>query len=203
MTTNPASVRTALHLANLRGDLIMSPPSLAFLVSVLNFSSALVVPAAANFAHLQGVSNSYYGSPLCVLIIDCGAANEGTLPSPAVLSLSFFGKHLGASFQSTSRRRSPTSTGTRRSRSTWRPFARRMAFSLVLYSCFSNGLSTWPHSFVRASGCVDTSFVAASGWVMEENVIGGEFGDELEISYSPSQPIDGVFVDFRYSGSLA
>lgn len=59
----------------------MTPPPFAFLVYVLNFSSALVVPAAANFAHLQGVSNSYYGSPLCVLIIDCGAANEGTLPS--------------------------------------------------------------------------------------------------------------------------
>lgn len=37
---------------------------------------------------------------------------------------------------------------------------------------------------------------------MDENVVVGEFGDELEISYSPAQPIDGVFVDFRYSGSL-
>jgi hypothetical protein len=52
------------------------------------------------------------------------------------------------------------------------------------------------------TGCVDTSFVPASGWAMDENVVVGEFGDELEISYSPAQPIDGVFVDFRYSGSL-
>jgi hypothetical protein len=33
---------------------------------------------AADFANLQGVSTSYYGAPLCALIIDCGAADSGT-----------------------------------------------------------------------------------------------------------------------------
>ncbi|ELR18343.1 uncharacterized protein ACA1_119730 [Acanthamoeba castellanii str. Neff] len=110
----------------------------------------------ANFAHLQGVSNSYYGSPLCVLIIDCGAANA---------------EHITAAVTNVNRNDTP------------------VQFNLEAL-CSQDGLFF---------GCVDTSFVPASGWAMDENVVVGEFGDELEISYSPAQPIDGVFVDFRYS----
>ncbi len=56
---------------------------------LINHLPPIIVP---NFAIIQGVSGTYYGDPICIAIIDCGAAGKGQSLISYILKLFKFSK---------------------------------------------------------------------------------------------------------------
>jgi len=111
----------------------------------------------ANFTWIQGVSYSYYGDPICIAVIDCGAAGDRIV--------------------------NVTITNVR---------SKRIFQGIELQEICSN-----PGVFY---GCVDTAFIPESAQeAIPPGFVVGEFGDELVISYTSSEPLQGSRQTFTQS----
>jgi hypothetical protein len=108
------------------------------------------VTTAQNFTHIQGVSGSFYGEPICVTIFDCGAAGAGS-----------------TSVEVVNRQRNVVTT-----------------FEIEEI-CSNDGVFF---------GCVETAYVPFNDTNAPDptTIVSGEFGDELVVRYTSSQPIDEV-----------
>jgi len=121
---------------------------------ILNQHNELVltdpnVVQGPNFTTIQGVTYSYYGEPICIAIIDCGAAGTGSV-NVSILNVQSL----------------------------------RTFSDIVLKEVCSN--------YGVFFGCVDTAYVPLNETEpVPPGFVGGEFGDELVIQYTSSEPIDG------------